>query len=331
MKKALNILSLLTIFAVTSCTYTPNDVNPFSDDEYKPIGLNAEFFVTRSVNAEELYILQSTIEKSDSYSINFLTLKSELRDYTLSRTGVFKNGYDCYDEKTTYIIDSKIYKNNVCNTLIISDSTKHYAFADEISNIRNDSYLMRSDELNASGQYNISSVDKIVINNSTPTLVFEESFDKYDPNTKSFSEACGLEQTLFLDSLPNPIGVDTENNLIFASEKNVPYGTDGIFENKNGERYRAMTNSFNIVKMSLRTIDNLGNQIYMIDYFRQYQETVITSEIIQPNARIEYLEKPILIRYQESILSFDIDNDLLDTDFNKNLIPTVPNGGNENE
>lgn len=326
MKRTLKLISLGMVLMLTGCSVDPGVVNPFPDDTYQKIGLNSEFTVNRSATAEELYAFDATTNGSVSYTLNKYTLNVEVRDYTLSRTGVFKNGYDVFDVKASASQEVKLYNNLVIHTNSKYEILKRYEYANEFNDEVIDTYDFCDLDSQVDTKYDVYKVVQSVYNDSEPKITKETNgtYDSAHGSFASFSQE--LNQLKLITELGKPIGVDKNNCLIFATENNLPYNGDGLFVNKSGEKFRAMTNVFVVASLTPFNIED--DMIYILKYYRKYTETIITSKALQPNARIEYLENPILINYTESITSFDIDADLEITDFDRSLIPEPKFGGN---
>lgn len=128
-------------------------------------------------------------------------------------------------------------------------------------------------------------------NLSNPIFAIRQNkdfLDDFDPNNQSFS------------------GADKNDNILLWTEKMNP---DEEFKLKDGRRYKSSKNELKVSRLSLVKITKNGKteSRYLVNRARRYTETVITSEVIQPNIPPTYLSNPILISFTEEIYHFSID------------------------
>ncbi len=327
MKKS--ILFVFTLIPLLSCCGN-NDKgfpDPFPGDT-NPIGFNIEDKgkIVRPLTSQESTLINSTIdnaEKNNYYSnIKEETITFKARDYTRAFAGEFAQGYDVSNKKIDGTVT--IYRQDPNNPVKDVDPIQYLRKVTEsdLTTLYDYSYGRKTERNNIS-TYNYlakknDAIDKSIVEEDIDAnFTYYQSFDGgYEENkdpvshgqlhNKVDSDVYWYEPDITIspaDSIFNTDeattvpGVNTYGNPVLIKEIHKPYGEKGIYKFEDGREYRAAINTLIVTTLIAEKTTN--DEWYMVNYSRHYTETVITSNVIQPNVPISYLSNPIVIAYSE--------------------------------
>jgi len=337
MKKPFLLLTaFIPLFA--SCNKSGSFPNPFAkEDNYTRIGFDiadAEK-ITRPLTTTETNLVRDTIEGKDTYDEKIKSNKDayrETRDYTRAFAGEFKQGYNVSNmmkrEKFTVNAQSeneekgtgtygKRARLRIQNSI---ETTTQYSYGEIKSNVNQTDYYYYFDDGATSGDNgeatdrNASdSVNKrsTKANKTTDELIVKkESVSYKDDADKKYLQ---LHQSDYIFMPDAKCGANNKNEIILVAASQVkhvnPKEEDkGFFILSDGRKYQAMDNSLTVTKLSIvKDKSNEEKDWCLASYVRLYKETVITSEVIQPNVQVKKLASPITISFTEEVNHFSTD------------------------
>ena len=314
MKKS--ILFVIALFPLlASCNNNSNGfVNPFPNDpyEHEKIGFNfaPEENIKRTLTTQESNLIASTVANINQVNGCLFkeTAKIRIRDYQRAFAGVFGIGY------------------NISNSMIDEDYSSFYQKEDTDRYLRN----KKVDDVKSTYDY---SYGQNVSEDSYVTLrvkAKKDNADTYSENKEDGDTVIDVdydtkigqivegdpsedkpfyvsqEPYIFTPTTTDPIpGANADGEAILVREEHVPYGDSGEYELPDGRKYRAMNNSIYVSRLQKKvSVVSPSFEYYCVASVRKYSETVITSDVIQPNIPITFLAAPIVIHYEEEIHSF---------------------------
>ncbi|MCQ2792709.1 MAG: hypothetical protein MJ208_04235, partial [Bacilli bacterium] len=113
-------------------------------------------------------------------------------------------------------------------------------------------------------------------------------------------------------------GAFDDNVIILVKEEHQQYNQEaakeedrGIYKLPDGRSYRAAVNKMTVSRLKKakderKDVETAIGDFYYVEYSRIYAETVITSDVIQPNVPITFLKNPIVINYREETHEFKL-------------------------
>lgn len=342
MKKIISLLFVLPI--VVSCNHDSSFVNPFPNDKYEKIGFKIadDERITRVLTTKENEILDNTISNINFYDTFIMSRTSEIheRNYSLARGGVFSSGYQTSDLLSDKVTSTKRYFKNedVKNShrrLITNETSnieEHFTYGSINKNETVNTY--RHEEGNVYGEEGeyidedpSKSIGKLfdrvetIRGKVTDVTQEKDSFFEYNPSDekelieKPSDSYFVISQKDYIEKADIHSGADDNKNIILISEKQEPYPGETLGRIKLGDlkEYCALQNSITVSKLTYQSGQEKSEgeeeikPWYLASYVRKYTETVITSEIIEPNVPIKLLDSPILINFVEEIHRFSVD------------------------
>ncbi len=336
MKKALGLF-LSFIPLLSSCNKNGGFEDPFKPDDYTPIGFNFDTkneSIVRSLTTDEIKIVKDTTEDYDSKIFYKKTDKQE-RNYLRAFAGDFKQGYSISNVKKHEVSESFRQDESASakqRTYTVSNSTSlsQYSYGNISEELETKEYIYYADKdpdaegkvkegpnINDSKSLNVRTQKKEnkSYTKGTDTL----KITKADPSptdpkwTEEETTLCNkilfnnFKQSAYITEPDQKSGADADGNIILAkanqSKIKIEGMDEGILQLADGRKYQAMENSLTVTKLVKRT-DDKSNKWGLVTYVRHYTETVVTSEIIQPNVPVTKLKTPIPIYYVEEITNF---------------------------
>lgn len=335
MKKTILALFVL-IPLVASCNKTDKGfVDPFPDDDYNPIGFNIadDEKISRPLSSEESALIDKTIEGQDTFYKQIVQENIDIheRDYTRAFAGEFAQGYSVSNKK----IDSKIvtfYQPQSLNPTPLSkrresfenkttlfdfsygrnttiDKTKTIRYYAE--KIEGEAKIILCKEAAESNKYNYVLDQNFYNDEYISGNTFYVNGPEITPTTDWAEKDFIISQSNFIfrtSETTSAPGAKANGEIVLIKVDHKKYGDDGVFTLEDGRQYRAMVNSIIVTRLKKPipiSSMNIGeDEWYLVNQSRLYNETVITSDVIQPNVPISYLKNPIVINYREEIHNF---------------------------
>ncbi|MCQ2796693.1 MAG: hypothetical protein MJ213_05315 [Bacilli bacterium] len=288
--------------------------------------------------------IESSISKNLYSNIKEESITIKARDYTRAFAGVFAQGYDSSNKKIdeTYSIyrqDEKIESELVTRKLrnvTETKSTTLYDFSYGRNTVTEENtvykYLAIGTDPSENKQIEYNEADSIElaeIGGCTFMQTYDGEGETLGPEgagvlTRApiggsedwYESDVQISQSGFIfnpstaTSLP---GVNKDGKPVLIKESHNPYEQQGqkkgIYRLEDGREFQAMNNelivsTLRLVQPKITNDDPEPEGWYIVDRSRHYVETVITSDVIQPNVPISYLTHPIVVAYTEEIISF---------------------------
>ncbi|MCQ2795050.1 MAG: hypothetical protein MJ214_02415 [Bacilli bacterium] len=339
--------SILFVFALiptlASCNNNSNGFpNPFPEDQYPRIGLNIteDEMVKEPLSSQETALVDSTYARLDEYNqlITKVTGEVHERNYERAFAGVFEQGYsisnrmfdnefstvrvgksqspkyECRQEtnsETTTVVDYSYGKSTVHST------TKSFHYLGEYDNAEEE---YKESEQADDSEYVLEQTLE-TYSSGKPTTISASILEEKPLNqlatddwysTKHFE----IPMTGFIFPIASATsipGVTKNDEVVLIKEAHTPYEEKGIYSLPDGRSYEAMVNSIVVTRLKVMQTKTQEDW-YIVNHVRQYSETVITSDIIQPNVPISYLTNPIIIKFREETYQFSVDDKVTSID-----------------
>ena len=338
MKKS--ILFLFALFPIlASCNNNERGfVNPFPNDPYEndKIGFNfaANEIIKRTLTTSENELLDTTITNLPVINSGIIVREEgeiHERDYTRAFAGVFRDGYDAsnmmYNETFVSFYQKAETEANPDPLRTRKKTTKHvdstydYSYGQNTSSADYKSItflgkIHEEDSITNSEIYDeVSDYDDAVavveanyeIIGSTVAPPTSAKVIKKKEKSEDLLPYFYISQSITAPMSSDPIpGANAKGDVVLVKEEHKPYAETGEYVLPDGRKYRAINNSLFVTILSKATY-KIGDETvdyYLVSSARTYTETVITSNVIQPNVPIDFLKKPIVINYKEEFHHF---------------------------
>ncbi|MFA5762631.1 MAG: hypothetical protein WC931_03525 [Bacilli bacterium] len=306
MKSKLILVPLLSFFLV-GC-----NGGPFANDEYKPKGLTPTHKIIRALSSEEADLFDDSIETSDIYLKSFSRsmevryfFKKALPNHLTAETYDYRESG--YQAQKIYENDVVVFQNDVMQERIYQGSVVNLEAAIKIYGALNDEeteITLTHDIVETSGEHNVS----------VETLAYDPLSD-YEAYFLINLEAIVWSNIGLCD-----IGMTQENTIAasFVTTFVTPIGSPYIADD--GSKFIVETNMFFEAYFVKGVDEETEAEYFYLSYSRAYNEALIVSKEV-PNIvsePIEYLDRPILLAYQEEIINASTDSN---RNFDKTMIP----------
>lgn len=340
MKKALGLF-LSFIPLLSSCNKNGGFEDPFKPDDYTPIGFNFDTkneSIVRYLTTDEIKIVKDTTKDYDNKIYYKKSVKEE-RNYLRAFAGDFKQGYSISNVKKNEKSESfrrdeskksgKIDTTQRTYTVTESTSLSQYSYGNINEKIKNEEfvyyaklddkkkYIENNNGRDESESLNIRNFktenDKYLKKTDSGPKVSKDEGAEWTPEKIAEAETYlykNFKQSDYITEPDQKSGADADGNIILVkttqSKIKIEGMEEGILQLADGRKYQAMNNSLTVTKL-VKKVDEESKESKkwgLVTYVRHYTETVVTSEIIQPNVPVEKLKKPIPIYYVEEITNF---------------------------
>jgi len=344
MKKTPLVFFILTSTLLVGCNKNSSLSfnNPFPEDSYNKVGFNFkndEIAKTPLTTAAK-DILTNTISKKDDVDalIKSCVTTVHERDYMRAFAGIFKQGYNSSNVMVEETINTYRQEEATAPTALkkrkwseaSGKKTVDYSYGKLANDIAFNTYFYMGKKtgstLSESDTYN--GADRL----ATQTLIGEtdisheviaDNRDGTDPEkwTKGSStqpiyekDVFNIKQSDYIFSTSEctvPAGSNGDSVILVKETKEqhkkdeVEGGETGRLVLQDKKKFLAMDNSLTITKLKKQTDATIGDY-YLATYVREYKETVVTSEEIQPNIQITMLANPVVVKYSEVFHEFKL-------------------------
>ena len=336
MKKSILAILATIPFLVCCNKNSKGFVDPFPDDPYDKIKIGFNFDekekIKRTLTTQESELLDKTDKNLDA--INLLLTKENgsihERDYTRAFAGVHGAGYDSsnmmYDEdfesfyqeadpehEPEALLERRKTTSNVKSTYDYS-----YGQNKTIANFHTFRYLANRKTEAPTTEYTYEETTKAGVD---PAVTIERKYEviagQEDSPVSAFIIAKEEEdlhvplhfsqsEYVFKPSSSDPIaGVNEEGNVVIIREEHDP---SGEYELPDGRKYKMAKNTLRVSQLTKESDARVSGDYYLVKSARVYTETAITSDVIQPNVPITFLDNPIVVNYKEEFHNFSTDD-----------------------
>jgi len=342
MKKSY-LLLLAIIPLLGSCNKDSGFANPFPNDNYNKIGFKIDDNVekiTRPLTNVETNLVLKTIEDKDTIDKKIYSMSStkHTREYTRAFAGEFKSGYNVknlmkkeeinitkQDEGTPSGGSTKLDDYTLrprTKTENKSTTTSQYSYGQIEEKVNTNDFIYYKKQDKSAAKYSESDDNSELVDvyhrsqkieNDTYKSYDDEVVKTFTPEGEDLRKQQNIEyakyfninQSQYITAPDSKSGANSAGEIILVTatqtkHKDTETSEEGVFSLKDGRKYQAMDNNLTVTKLTTSS----DKTWYLASYVRIYSETVITSEVIQPNVQVTKLKNPITISYSEEIAKF---------------------------
>ncbi|MFA7068196.1 MAG: hypothetical protein GX816_01555 [Erysipelotrichia bacterium] len=293
MNRKMLLLPLLSFFVV-GC----NGQNaPFTDDQYKPKGMAPTHKIVEVLPSEEEDIFDSTVEESDAY-LTAATITSESRFYgkkvfpshssveSFDERNSQSNTFTRYENRVS-VFKNKEFASRVYEGTLIKKESKEDTY--NVLNESEDEIAITTDVTSFDGENHIE----------TNTISYDPLFD-YETYFQT-----NITDFVLLVASGGMIGLTKDKMIAMQDMETSTTPPDAPYIAGDGVGFIVETNSMFEAYFAKRVDNETEEEYYHLASFRLYTEYLVLSEEIpnMANESIVYLTKPVLLGYEETILT----------------------------
>lgn len=292
MKKTKLLLLIPIASLLAGCVVT--DYSPFKEDDYVPIGYQTES-LTREITSDEEDVLIDGLLRMDDY-VTGMKGTIEERFYFHSYFG--KNApidYEDIDVSLSYSSEAKTYNNNV---KVVRENEKE-SLMNDFLDVDSQEEVYRWTFLPTPATYEIR---RSIERDSEDALVTMIDTGAYAAAT-DYQTHFGYNAAMTADSLladSDFIGMNDDDMIIGIKRSS----SSSIMELERNSYVYTLMNTVMEIKLSLYEPEDDSDPFYLPVQVREYGEMKVISEIFVQYERAKYLDKPIILGYQEGIVQY---------------------------
>lgn len=307
MKKTRLLLILPLVSFLAACSVT--DYNPFQEDKYIPIGFQTESIV-RLLTDDETDVFEDGIPRIDDY-VTGLSQTTENRDYDHSYFGDYSSdGANGIDYSLSSTADIKLYENHVRVSMQNMSESVLNDYLDYTTTVVFDQWTYLPTPTTFEVRFSLQ------VNEDSQVFVFADG--AYDDAT-DYDDLFGFGATSYVESASDAataIGMNADDEIIILTRTS-SFNTLNL--SRNG--FVRTTNSLvSEIKLALFEPEDSDDPLYFPVQAREYIETRVVSEIYHAAEVIKYLNEPIVIGYNETIIKWSTE---VNGDYDLEEIPEI--------